>query len=126
MPSEIRYLMFTPEEATSALKAYCNSSGRSFPKRAHYFHLEGGPLPLVRISSAPSVTHSRTTINFSADELLRPLLLFCRRRRIRLPANGVKDVIVHNDRLTLTVTLRWWRQEREAPVTPLAQELLFI
>jgi len=126
MPSEIRYLMFSPEEATSALKAYCISSGRPFPKRAHYFHLEGGPLPLVRISSAPSISHSRNTICFSAEELLSPLLLFCRRRRIRLPASGIKNVVVHKNRLALTITLRWWRQESETVNTPLAEELLFI
>ena len=103
--------MFTPEEATSAIKAYCASSGRSFPKRAAFFHLEGGPFPLVRITSARSVRQSKSCISFSAEELLSPLLLFCRRRRIRLPAHGMKDVIVHNNRLTLTITLRWWRRD---------------
>lgn len=103
--------MFSAEEATSAIKAYCMSSGRSFPKRATFFHLRGGPLPLVQISSARSIRMSKSCISFSAEELLRPLLLFCRRRRIRLPAHGMKDVVVHNNRLTLTITLSWWRRD---------------
>lgn len=104
--------MFTPEEATSAIRAYCASSGQPFPDLAAYFHLEGGANPLVRISSSANPATAKACVSFAGDELINPLLLFCKKRRIRLPANGIKDVTIHDNRLTLTITLRWWRRGR--------------
>ena len=104
MPTEIRHLLFTAEEATSAIRNYCISASLPFPMNAAVYTLEGGQQPLVRI--APASPRGRDQgVAFAGKELLAALLLHCQKKRIPLPARGAKDVMILNDQLTLIVKL---------------------
>jgi hypothetical protein len=105
MPTEIRHVMFTPEEATVALRTYCISSGRPFPANPIYT-LEGGGQPYVRISSLSDVSGKDNSVTFAGKELIAPLLLFCQRKRIPLPARGEKALTTLHNFLTLIIKIR--------------------
>lgn len=106
MPTEIRHVLFTNEEAVVALREYCASSGRRFPSQVVAFALNGGDRPYVRLIGQAVANGGDTSISFSTKELIEPLLLYCKKKRIPLPARGAKDVTVVNNQLTLMVRLR--------------------
>jgi hypothetical protein len=105
MPIEIRHVMFTPDEATTALRNYCSISGLAFPANPIYT-LEGGRQPYVRISSLSDVTGEDNSVTFAGKELIAPLLLFCQRKRIPLPARGEKALTTLQNFLTLIIKIR--------------------
>jgi hypothetical protein len=105
MPTEIRHVMFTPEEVTTALRSYCGSSGRTFPANAIYT-LEGGAQPYVRISSLSDVKGQDKSITFAGKELISPLLLYCQKKKIPLPARGDKTITTLHNLLTLIIKVR--------------------
>ena len=105
MVTEIRHVMFTPEEATTALRNYCISSGRPFPTNPIYT-LEGGGHPYVRITSLADVSGKDHSMTFAGKELIAPLLLFCQRKRIPLPARGEKALTTLHNFLTLIIKIR--------------------
>ena len=106
MPTEIRHLLFTPDEATKAIRNYCISAGLPFPENASVFTLEGVQNPMVRISPVTRGRGRDTTVSFTGKELLASLLLYCQKKRIPLPARGDKEVTTVNNQLTLIVKLR--------------------
>jgi len=97
--------MFTPEEATTALRNYCISSGLPFPTNPIYT-LEGGFQPYVRISSLSDIGGRDNSMTFGGKELIAPLLLFCQRKRIPLPARGEKALTTLHNFLTLIIKIR--------------------
>lgn len=97
--------MFTSDEVTSALRTYCGSSGRTFPANAIYT-LEGGATPYVRISSLSDVKGKDKSITFSGKELISPLLLYCQKKKIPLPARGDKAITTLHNQLTLIIKVR--------------------
>lgn len=104
MPTEIRHVLFNAEEATTAIRNYCVSTGLPFPSSGTVYTLEGGQQPLVRI--APVSPRGRDAgVAFSGKELLAALLLHCQKKRIPLPARGAKEVTVLSNQLTLIVKL---------------------
>jgi hypothetical protein len=105
MPSEIRHLIFTPEEVTTALRNYCNRAGRPFPSNITNYAIEGGPArPSVMISAIGSDGRD-TGVSFGGEQLVAPLLLFCNLKKIPLPARGTKELTILNQQLTLDVKL---------------------
>lgn len=104
MPTEIRHVLFSADEATTAIRNYCISAGLPFPNSASIYTLEGGQQPLVRIS--PVSPRGRDAgVAFTGQELLAALLLHCQKKRIPLPARGGKEVTILSNQLTLVVKL---------------------
>lgn len=98
--------MFSDEEATDALRAYCLTSGRRFPVRSSAFQIDGGSRPFVRIAAPMTADGTDLSISFSNAELIEPLLLFCKRKRIPLPARGAKEITTVNNCLTLIIKIK--------------------
>lgn len=97
--------MFSPEEATVALRNYCVSVGRRFPPNPIYT-LEDDGQPMVRISSQGDARGQESTVTFAGKELIAPLLLFSQKKRIPLPARGVKALTTIQNFLTLIIKTR--------------------
>jgi hypothetical protein len=105
MPSEIRHLIFTPEEVTTALRNYCTRGGRAFPSNVTGYAIEGGPArPSITIS-ASAADGRDTSLSFGDEQLVAPLLLFCNAKKIPLPARGTKELTILNQQLTLVIKL---------------------
>ncbi|MDB5410366.1 MAG: hypothetical protein JWL84_5278 [Rhodospirillales bacterium] len=105
MPTEIRHLLFTPEEVTTALRNYCNRGGRPFPSHVKGYVIEGGPAqPSVTITATASDGRD-TSLSFGGEKLVAPLLLFCNGKKIPLPLRGTKELTILNQLLTLVVKL---------------------
>jgi len=98
-------MMFSPEEATAALRNYCVSLGRRFPANPVYT-LEDDGQPMVRISSQGASRRQDNSVTFAGEELIAPLLLFSQKRRIPLPAHGVKALTTIQSLLTLIIKTR--------------------
>ncbi len=106
MATEIRHVMFTVEEAITALREYCISAGKRFPHQVAVFSVEGVYDPLVRVSPPADLAGSEKSVSFAGKELVAPLLLYCRRKKIPLPARGEKEIVILNKQLTLVIKLR--------------------
>jgi len=105
MPTEIRHILFTDDDATTALRAYCQSFGRRFPDNP-IFSLTGGKQPFVTISSPADGDDEEKNLTFASEDLLSSLLLFCRKKKIPLPAHGEKIITTLHRRLTLVIKVR--------------------
>ena len=102
MPTEIRHVMFTSEEVTTAIRSYCLGSGRILPASA-IFTIDGGEQPYVRVTSQIGPAQRETSAFFAGEALIAPLLLFCQKKKIPLPLWGAKEVTTINDKLTLII-----------------------
>jgi hypothetical protein len=106
MPTEIRHVVFSAADATAALRDYCIAAGRPFPIRVAAFSIEGTHDPLVRISGPSERVGEEKSVSFAGEELIAPLLLYCRRKKIPMPLRGEKQLTVLGNQLTLVVKLR--------------------
>jgi hypothetical protein len=52
------------------------------------------------------VTGKDNSVTFAGEELIAPLLLFCQRKRIPLPARGDKALTTLHNFLTLIIKIR--------------------
>jgi len=104
MPSEIRHLTFTRDEVSTAIRSYCLGAGQLFPADAT-FVLDTGPNPAVRVSSRIGARQRETSTCFSGEALIAPLVRFCQKQRIPLPAAGAKEVATFDDQLILIIRL---------------------
>jgi hypothetical protein len=105
MPSEIRHLLFTPEEVTTALRNYCNRGGRPFPSNIKGYAIEGGPARPSVILTATTSDGRDNSLSFGGEQLVAPLLLFCNGKKIPLPLRGTNELTILNQQLTLVVKL---------------------
>lgn len=98
--------MFSAADTTAALRDYCIAAGRRFPAHVAVFSIEGTHDPLVRISGPSETVGEEKSVVFAGEELIAPLLLYCRRKKIPMPVRGEKELMVLNNQLTLVVRLR--------------------
>jgi hypothetical protein len=104
MPAEIRHLVFTKEELVTALRAYALKSGTKFPETAEAsLSLAGGHRPAVQVQCGSR--RNGSSLHFSGQELVAPLILFCNKKRIPLPVRGQKELTVMGGKLVLIVQL---------------------
>jgi len=104
VPAEIRYILFSADELTSAIERYAPT----FP---------GFPVgPVVDVETVgeedPSVTvvireksSQFTQVKISSDELLSFMIRVCRDARVPLPARVPKRLCVLKNRLALAIRL---------------------
>lgn len=104
MVTEIRHVMFTNEEVTTAIRSYCIGAGRTLP--AHpVFVVDEGPRPYVRVTSQTDRNQPENSASFVGEALIAPLLLFCHSKKIPLPLLGAKGITTIGGKLTLIVKL---------------------
>jgi hypothetical protein len=104
MPTEIRHVMFTTEEVTTAIRNYCLGSGRILPGSA-IFTVDGGEQPYVRVTSQIGRDQRETSAFFAGEALIAPLILFCQKKKIPLPLWGAKEITTIDGQLTLVIKL---------------------
>src|SRR5882757_6369554 len=69
MPSEIRHVMFTSDEVTTAIRSYCLGGGRILPGNA-IFAIDGGAQPSVRVTSQTGHNQRETSAFFAGEALI--------------------------------------------------------
>ena len=104
MPAEVRYILFSADELTSALERY----GSSFPG------FPSGPIvdvetigeedPCLRVMVRERASQF-TQVNIPSEELLAFMIRLCRDARVPLPARVPKRLCVLNSRLALAIKL---------------------
>jgi hypothetical protein len=104
MPTEIRHVIFSEEEALEALRWHSIGVGRPFPFGA-VMRIDTKEPPSVIVTSAADKDDLAAALSFSTEQLLTALLLFCHKKRIPLPVRGSKEIAVVSGRLMLIVTL---------------------
>jgi hypothetical protein len=120
MPAEIRHIVFKPPEVVEALGIYYRRVGRAVPPGVV---TNCGPDRMSATSPArfrmtidddPSVTSSGLppnglskpqTLVVEGADLAAALILFCRKKKIPLPANATKSLEVYGGQLCLAFTL---------------------
>ena len=104
MPTEIRHVIFSEEEALEALRWHSIGVGRPFPFGA-VMRIDTKEPPSVIVTAAPDKEDLAPVLSFSTEQLLTALLLFCHKKRVPLPVRGTKEIAVVSGRLMLIVTL---------------------
>jgi hypothetical protein len=103
MPSEYRFLVFTPGEAATALAAFARKSGKPLPTgrltgaEPSGAKVIGGQL-MIETASGPA-----EAVAFSAEEVLEALIDFCLNRRIPLPMSSEKTLEKLHGRFALRI-----------------------
>lgn len=106
MPSEIRHLVFSEEEALAALRDYCRKSGKPLSEDA-LLHLKivNQTPPFAMLATDASKGQPATHQRVSTEDLLSALILYCHGNRVPLPVRGTKTLAVLNERLAVVVSL---------------------
>ncbi len=105
MPSELRQIIFTNDEAMAALQQLYQRSNQAFPK---------GRIENVSVSAANGcqidcevidVSHVRDHVTVAGEKLAAALLLYCMTRKIPIPVAARKTLDIVNGQLALCITL---------------------
>ncbi|HEY0523396.1 MAG TPA: hypothetical protein VGD08_08400 [Stellaceae bacterium] len=121
MPKEIRYLLFSAQEVqTAVIEFYRKRRGgaaAAVPARRSAAAMEPGlaielcqradgePFALLRVGP-PGGRDAAAAIELAAPDLVSALILYCKDKRIPIPAGGYKSLEIVGDELGLLTTLR--------------------
>jgi len=144
MPKEIRYLLFSAQEVqTAVIEFYRKRRGgaaAAVPARRTAAAMEPGlaielcqradgePFALLRVGPpGGGGRDAAAAIELAAPDLVSALILYCKDKRIPIPAGGYKSLEIVGDELGLLATLRVPQGARPrllAAVCPTAAGLL--
>jgi hypothetical protein len=105
MPSELRQIIFTSDEAMAALRQFYQRSNQAFPK---------GRIENVGVSAANGCqldcdvvdsNEIRDHVTVASEKLAAALLLYCKTRKIPVPVAARKTMNVVNGQLALCIAL---------------------
>jgi len=106
MPAEVRYVIFHISEAVVAINEYWIRRKMPLPMGAVKPSLNPNGLASIILKvSAPDVLNSVTELTVESNELAAALILFCRSRKIPLPASADKSLTVVGQHLGLVLSL---------------------
>ena len=90
MPSEFRFLVFSPQESAQALAAFAKKRGRTLPNGylSHPIPTDA-ELPGARLFVTPDEGNDLES-GFSSEEVVASMILFALDRKIPLPRSGEK------------------------------------
>jgi hypothetical protein len=129
MPKEIRYLLFSAQEVQTAVTEFYRKrrggadgggSAAAVPPARRTIEVEpalaielrrradGEPFALVRAGKPGGIGRgaAAASAELAAPDLVGALLLYCKDRRIPIPAGGYKSLEIVGDELGLLTTLR--------------------
>ena len=101
MTAELRYIFFSSAEFTRALRDLAQRCKEDVPTR-DIAGVQGidDKTGAVTIEFAPEGTET-----LAADKVAAALILFCRLRKIPLPAEGQKSLTVSQNRIVLVISI---------------------
>jgi hypothetical protein len=107
MPSEFRFIVFTPQEAAQALVKFCQKSGRKLPlgtvvgaEPVGGVAGESPPTGLLRLLPDSGV---EVQLKFEPQEVVGALLLFALDRKIPMPRESEKVLESIRNRFALRI-----------------------
>ncbi|SRR5579885_3224526 len=105
MPAEIRYIVFSRDEATAAVEAYGRGTFPRFPS-GPVLGIEtiGDEAPSARVLIRERPTEF-AQVDIPAQELLACMIRACRDARVPLPSRAPKRLCLVNGSLALAITL---------------------
>ena len=103
MVAEVRYLAFSPKDTVSAVSQYLRQVRRPLP-HGHVveFEAERSP-PSLHLVIRPDGEERNHAIRLSSEALAAAMVLYCRYRKVPLPAKAAKVLSVSGDRFVLMV-----------------------
>lgn len=109
MPSEVRTLIFDPEELREVVVDYCLRKGRTLPNtRVQSVHVDEDSKDFLTAEFEPEDIKKGTgkrTMSFTREQVAAALIMYCRARRIPLPRFGKKTLSSDNNAVTLTISV---------------------
>jgi len=105
MPSELRQIIFTNDEALAALRQFYQRSNQAFPK---------GRVENIGVSAANGCqldcdvvddNEIRDHVSVASEKLAAALLLYCKTRKIPVPVAARKTMNLVNGQLALCIAL---------------------
>jgi hypothetical protein len=114
MTTEVRYIMFSPEETRHAIVAFVLKQGYAgSANEIVAMKLSGGVKEALSVNVQLRHPIMNKPINIAPEHLVGALLLYCNEHRIPVPRNAQKSVEPSADGLTLVLTTD---QKQKAPV----------
>ncbi len=102
MPSEVRIIVFTSEEALEAIAQFSETLDTPlFSGRPSDLHVRKNPQVRAVLEVERAGGEEIETVDLNASHLAAALITFCRKRRIPLPRNARKELDVMDDQLVL-------------------------
>ena len=102
MPSEVRIIVFTSEEALEAIAHFSETlDAPLFRGKASALHVRKNPQVRAILEVGHAGDDEIETVDLNSSHLAAALITFCREYRIPLPRNAKKTLDVLGDQLVL-------------------------
>ena len=103
MVAEVRYLAFTPKDTVNAVSHYLRQIRRPLPHgQVVEYEAERSP-PGLHLVIRPDGEERNHAVRLSSEALAAAMVLYCRYRKVPLPAKAAKVLSVSGDRFVLIV-----------------------
>ena len=103
MVSEVRYLAFSPKDTVNAVSHYLRQVRRPLPHgQVVEYEAERSP-PGLHLVIRPDGEERNHAVRLSSEALAAAMVLYCRYRKVPLPAKASKVLSVSGDRFVLMV-----------------------
>lgn len=102
MPSEVRIIVFTPEEVLEAIEGFnAHADKRLFRGATIDCHVRKHPRVHAILEVERAGGEEIDTVDLNASQLAAALISYCRERRIPLPRSAKKELDVIDSQLVL-------------------------
>jgi len=103
MVAEVRYLAFSPKDTVNAVSHYLRQVKRPLPHgQVVEYEAERSP-PGLHLVIRPDGQERNHAVRLSSEALAAAMVLYCRYRKVPLPAKAAKVLSVSGDRFVLMV-----------------------
>lgn len=103
MVAEVRYLAFSPKDTVNAVSHYLRQVKRPLPHgQVVEYEAERSP-PGLHLVIRPDGRERNHAVRLSSEALAAAMVLYCRYRKVPLPAKAAKVLSVSGDRFVLMV-----------------------
>ena len=103
MVAEVRYLAFSPKDVVNAVSHYLRQVRRPLPHgQVVEYEAERSP-PGLHLVIRPDGEERNHAVRLSSEALAAAMVLYCRYRKVPLPAKAAKVLSVSGDRFILMV-----------------------
>lgn len=100
MPTETRVLQFSTNEIVTAMKDYCDQTGRRLPDHGTIVVAEE-KIPVSANSDGQYIP-----VEFSENEVATALMMFCMKQKIPMPRRATKALQISSHSFTLHLEMQ--------------------